>query len=64
MGTQGVVLSTDEYFLNTGQYCFNKNTLPEAHIWNKKRGRFFIFIVPSPSACRFISQKHPVLSLY
>ena len=34
----GVVLSTDDYFINChGQYMFDRGRLPEAHEWNQKR---------------------------
>lgn len=34
----GVVFSTDDYFINyQGQYLFDRNQLGEAHEWNQKR---------------------------
>lgn len=34
----GVVLSTDDFFINyQGQYVFDRYRLPEAHEWNQKR---------------------------
>lgn len=33
------VLSTDDFFINRGVYCFNKYRLAEAHAWNKNRAQ-------------------------
>ncbi|XP_077059653.1 NEDD4-binding protein 2 isoform X2 [Siphateles boraxobius] len=35
----GVVLSTDEYFFQNGQYQFEPNLLGEAHEWNHQRAK-------------------------
>ncbi|XP_026870018.2 NEDD4-binding protein 2 [Electrophorus electricus] len=35
----GVVLSTDEYFIQNGVYHFNPELLGEAHAWNHQRAR-------------------------
>ncbi|XP_056121037.1 NEDD4-binding protein 2 isoform X2 [Rhinichthys klamathensis goyatoka] len=35
----GVVLSTDEYFIQNGQYQFEPNLLGEAHEWNHQRAK-------------------------
>ncbi|BFZ14652.1 hypothetical protein BsWGS_17690 [Bradybaena similaris] len=37
LGVQGEILSTDDFFMGAGQYSYNRNDLPEAHDWNKKR---------------------------
>jgi len=37
----GVVLSTDEYFIQNGQYQFEPNLLGEAHEWNHQRGEYY-----------------------
>ncbi|RUS85561.1 hypothetical protein EGW08_006704, partial [Elysia chlorotica] len=37
MGVQGVVLSTDDFFSQSGTYAFDRNDLGQAHEWNKKR---------------------------
>jgi predicted kinase len=36
-GKTGIVLSTDEYFIDKGQYNFNPQKLSEAHTWNFER---------------------------
>lgn len=44
----GVVLSTDNYFVNNkGQYVFDKRKLDDAHAFNKSKGkcRFFHMIL-------------------
>ncbi|XP_046561488.1 uncharacterized protein LOC124270515 [Haliotis rubra] len=33
----GVILSTDDYFLRCGEYRYNQDQLTEAHTWNKQR---------------------------
>ncbi|XP_073464686.1 NEDD4-binding protein 2 isoform X2 [Aquarana catesbeiana] len=35
----GVILSTDDYFQQNGQYQFDINCLSEAHDWNQKRAK-------------------------
>ncbi|CAI9600369.1 unnamed protein product [Staurois parvus] len=35
----GVILSTDDYFDQNGQYQYDKNCLSEAHDWNQKRAK-------------------------
>ncbi|KAL4640346.1 NEDD4-binding protein 2 isoform X1 [Arapaima gigas] len=35
----GVVLSTDDYFIRDGRYCFDQQGLGEAHEWNQKRAK-------------------------
>ncbi|XP_076868544.1 NEDD4-binding protein 2 isoform X1 [Brachyhypopomus gauderio] len=35
----GVVLSTDEYFIQNGVYHYNPDLLGEAHAWNHRRAR-------------------------
>lgn len=38
MQGNGVVLSTDDYFVNSyGEYYFDPRSLPEAHSWNQRR---------------------------
>lgn len=34
-----VILSTDDYFTQNGDYQFNPNALGDAHEWNHKRGK-------------------------
>uniref|UniRef100_A0A7M5UC46 Smr domain-containing protein n=1 Tax=Clytia hemisphaerica TaxID=252671 RepID=A0A7M5UC46_9CNID len=38
-GGRGVVLSTDDYFMNNGRYEFAGERLPEAHTWNRSRAQ-------------------------
>ncbi|XP_050416373.1 uncharacterized protein LOC126830144 [Patella vulgata] len=33
----GIILSTDDYFIQDGIYMFEPNDLPTAHIWNRQR---------------------------
>ena len=33
----GVILSTDDYFMNNGEYKFDSSILKDAHIWNQER---------------------------
>ncbi|XP_072319867.1 NEDD4-binding protein 2 isoform X2 [Eucyclogobius newberryi] len=35
----GLILSTDDYFLVNGEYCFDPALLGEAHTWNHSRAR-------------------------
>ncbi|XP_018591553.2 NEDD4-binding protein 2 isoform X1 [Scleropages formosus] len=35
----GVVLSTDDYFVRDGRYCYDQSVLSEAHEWNQKRAK-------------------------
>ncbi|CAM9446249.1 unnamed protein product [Lampetra fluviatilis] len=38
-GPNGVILSTDDYFVKNGTYCYDPSVLGEAHEWNHKRAR-------------------------
>uniref|UniRef100_S4RX56 Smr domain-containing protein n=1 Tax=Petromyzon marinus TaxID=7757 RepID=S4RX56_PETMA len=38
-GPNGVILSTDDYFVKNGTYCYDPSVLGEAHEWNHKRVR-------------------------
>lgn len=38
-GDDGVVFSTDEYFIENGEYHFDSTKLKEAHLWNQDRAR-------------------------
>lgn len=42
MGVEGIILSTDDYFMQRGQYVYNRNDLGTAHEWNQKRGEFLL----------------------
>jgi len=35
----GIVLSTDDYFMENGVYKFNPKKLKEAHLWNQQRAK-------------------------
>lgn len=37
LGVGGVVLSTDDFFMQNGQYNFNPEKIAEAHQWNQQR---------------------------
>ncbi|KAB7495790.1 NEDD4-binding protein 2-like 1 [Armadillidium nasatum] len=44
LNTNGVVLSTDDYFIDKFQnYNFNSSILPEAHKWNKDRAKLKLY---------------------
>ena len=36
----GIILSTDEFFVKNGVYKFDFTKLSDAHAWNKKRGKY------------------------
>ncbi|XP_069780987.1 NEDD4-binding protein 2 isoform X2 [Narcine bancroftii] len=38
-GPNGIILSTDDYFYQNGNYQFNPNFIGEAHQWNQKRAK-------------------------
>lgn len=38
-GPNGIILSTDEYFYQNGNYQFNPNLIGQAHQWNQKRAK-------------------------
>lgn len=50
----GVVLSTDEYFIQNGQYQFEPNLLGEAHEWNHQRGEYYRPVYSSQSTGVYI----------
>ncbi|CAG2116848.1 unnamed protein product, partial [Medioppia subpectinata] len=41
-GSDGIILSTDDYFINNGNYRFDAYQLPIAHEWNQKRAQKYI----------------------
>ena len=40
--SDGIILSTDDYFIRSGVYCFEATQLPTAHEWNQRRAKLFI----------------------
>ena len=35
----GIVLSTDEFFIKDGKYTYDNSKLSDAHEWNQRRGQ-------------------------
>ncbi|XP_059153211.1 uncharacterized protein LOC131938977 [Physella acuta] len=48
MGVEGIILSTDDYFMQRGQYVYNRNDLGTAHEWNQKRALSYVKESRSP----------------
>ncbi|KAK6975748.1 NEDD4-binding protein 2 [Biomphalaria glabrata] len=42
MGSQGVILSTDDFFMKQDVYVYNKSDLGTAHDWNKQRALTYV----------------------